>query len=157
MTIKLLAIGKTDHKALQELIAEYQNRLKHYIKFELEIIPDVKNVKNLSETQQKEKEGELILKKLNTTDVLVLLDENGKQYSSVDFSSFLQKKMNSGIKQLVFVIGGPYGFSDIVYQKAQGKISLSKMTFSHQMVRLFVIEQAYRAFTILKNEPYHHR
>lgn len=157
MTIKLLAIGKTDHKALQELIAEYHNRLKHYIKFELEIIPDIKNVKNLSETQQKEKEGELILKKLNTADVLVLLDENGKQYSSVDFSSFLQKKMNSGIKQLVFVIGGPYGFSDTVYQKAQGKISLSKMTFSHQMVRLFVIEQVYRAFTILKNEPYHHR
>lgn len=157
MTIKLIAIGKTDHKALQELIAEYQNRLKHYIKFELEIIPDIKNVKNLSETQQKEKEGALILKKLNATDVLVLLDENGKQYSSVDFSDFLQKKMNSGIKQLVFVIGGPYGFSNTVYQKAQGKISLSKMTFSHQMVRLFVIEQVYRAFTILKNEPYHHR
>jgi 23S rRNA (pseudouridine1915-N3)-methyltransferase len=157
MTIKLLAIGKTDHKALQELISEYQNRLKHYIKFELEIIPDIKNVKNLSETQQKEKEGELILKKLNTTDVLVLLDENGKQYSSVDFSGFLQKKMNSGIKQLVFVIGGPYGFSNTIYQKAQGKISLSKMTFSHQMVRLFVVEQLYRGFTILKNEPYHHR
>ena len=157
MTIKLLAIGKTDHKALQELISEYQNRLTHYIKFELEIIPDIKNVKNLSETQQKEKEGELILKKLNTSDVLVLLDENGKQYSSVDFSGFLQKKMNSGIKQLVFVIGGPYGFSNSIYQKAQGKISLSKMTFSHQMVRLFVVEQLYRGFTILKNEPYHHR
>ncbi len=157
MTIKLLAIGKTDHKALQELISEYQNRLTHYIKFELEIIPDIKNVKNLSETQQKEKEGELILKKLNTSDVLILLDENGKQYSSVDFSGFLQKKMNSGIKQLVFVIGGPYGFSNTIYQKAQGKISLSKMTFSHQMVRLFVVEQLYRGFTILKNEPYHHR
>lgn len=157
MNIKLLAIGKTDHIALQQLITEYQNRLKHYIKFELELIPDIKNVKNLSETQQKEKEGELILKKLNATDVLVLLDENGKQYSSVEFSSFLQKKMNSGIKQLVLVIGGPYGFSDSIYQKAQGKISLSKMTFSHQMVRLFVVEQVYRAFTILRNEPYHHQ
>lgn len=157
MTIRLLAIGKTDNKALQQLIAEYENRLKHYIKFELEIIPDIKNAKNLSEAQQKEKEGELILKKLNTTDVLILLDENGKQHSSIDFSNYLQKKMNSGIKQLVFVIGGPYGFSNSVYQKAQGKISLSKMTFSHQMVRLFVVEQVYRGFTILKNEPYHHR
>jgi 23S rRNA (pseudouridine1915-N3)-methyltransferase len=157
MTIKLLAIGKTDHKALEQLITEYQKRLKHYIKFELEFIPDIKNVKNLSETQQKEKEGVLILKKLSSTDVLVLLDENGNQHSSLDFSSYLQKKMNSGIKQLVFVIGGPYGFSNSVYQKAQGKISLSKMTFSHQMIRLFVVEQIYRAFTILKNEPYHHR
>ncbi|MFK7812326.1 MAG: 23S rRNA (pseudouridine(1915)-N(3))-methyltransferase RlmH [Maribacter sp.] len=157
MNIKLLTIGKTDNKALQQLIAEYENRLKHYVKFELEIIPDLKNAKNLSEAQQKEKEGELILKKLNATDVLVLLDENGKQYSSIDFSNYLQKKMNSGMKQLVFVIGGPYGFSESVYQKAQGKISLSKMTFSHQMVRLFIVEQVYRAFTILKNEPYHHR
>ena len=157
MTIKLIAIGKTDSKALLQLIAEYENRLKHYVKFEFEIIPDIKNSKNLSETQQKDKEGELILKKINTTDVLVLLDENGKQYSSEDFSNYLQKKMNSGIKQLVFIIGGPYGFSDSVYQKAQGKISLSKMTFSHQMVRLFVVEQVYRAFTILRNEPYHHR
>jgi 23S rRNA (pseudouridine1915-N3)-methyltransferase len=157
MNIKLLAIGKTDHKALQQLISEYESRLKHYIKFELEIIPDLKNVKNLSEAQQKEKEGELILKKLNATDILVLLDENGKQFSSVEFSGYLQKKMNSGIKQLVFVIGGPYGFSEDIYKKAQGKISLSKMTFSHQMVRLFVVEQVYRAFTILKNEPYHHR
>ena len=156
MTIRLLAIGKTDNKALQQLIAEYENRLKHYIKFELEIIPDLKKVKNLSEAQQKDKEGELIIKKLNATDVLILLDENGKQYGSVDFSNYLQKKMNSGLKQLVFVIGGPYGFSDAVYQKAQGKISLSKMTFSHQMVRLFFVEQVYRAFTILKNEPYHH-
>lgn len=157
MTIRLLTIGKTDNKALQQLITEYENRLKHYLKFELEIIPDIKNVKNLSEAQQKEKEGELILKKLSTTDILILLDENGKQYTSIEFSNYLQKKMNSGIKQLVFVIGGPYGFSTSVYQKAQGKISLSKMTFSHQMVRLFVVEQVYRAFTILKNEPYHHR
>jgi len=156
MTIKLLAIGKTDHKALQELITEYEQRLKHYVKFNLELIPDIKNAKNLSEKQQKEKEGALILKYLKPTDVLVLLDETGKQYSSIEFSNFLQKKMNSGIKQLVFVIGGPYGFSEAIYQKAQVKISLSKMTFSHQMVRLFVVEQVYRAFTILKNEPYHH-
>ncbi|WP_072990998.1 23S rRNA (pseudouridine(1915)-N(3))-methyltransferase RlmH [Pseudozobellia thermophila] len=157
MTIKLLAIGKTDSKPLQLLISEYENRLKHYIRFSMEVIPDIKNAKNLSEAQQKEKEGEMILKKLAPTDILILLDENGKQYTSVDFSNYLQKKMNSGIKQLVFVIGGPYGFSDAVYQKAQGKISLSKMTFSHQMVRLFFVEQVYRAFTILKNEPYHHR
>ncbi|WP_282055150.1 23S rRNA (pseudouridine(1915)-N(3))-methyltransferase RlmH [Maribacter luteus] len=157
MTIKLIAIGKTDNTSLQHLISDYEKRLGHYIKFELEIIPDIKNVKNLSEVQQKEKEGELILKKLNNTDVLILLDENGKQYDSVSFSNYLQKKMNSGIKQLVLAIGGPYGFSETVYAKAQGKISLSKMTFSHQMVRLFVVEQLYRAFTILKNEPYHHR
>ncbi|QLG43897.1 23S rRNA (pseudouridine(1915)-N(3))-methyltransferase RlmH [Costertonia aggregata] len=157
MTIKLLAIGKTDSKALRELVLEYENRLKHYVRFDLDIIPDIKNVKNLSEAQQKEKEGELILKKLLPTDVLILLDENGKQYSSIEFSKYLQKKMNSGIKQLVFVIGGPYGFNERLYQKAQGKLSLSKMTFSHQMVRLFTVEQVYRAFTILKNEPYHHR
>ena len=127
------------------------------MKFDLEIIPDIKNVKNLSEAQQKEKEGELILSKITPTDQLILLDENGKTFSSVGFSDFLQKKMNAGIKTLVFVIGGPYGFSETVYQKAQGKVSLSEMTFSHQMVRLFVIEQIYRGFTILRNEPYHHQ
>ena len=156
MKIKLLAIGKTDDKNLQALIGTYQNRLKHYINFQLEVIPDIKNAKNLSQQQQKEKEGELILKKLGSTDQLLLLDEKGKEFRSIEFSSFLQKKMNSGIKQLVLVIGGPYGFSDAVYKKSQGKISLSKMTFSHQMIRLFVVEQIYRAFTILKNEPYHH-
>ncbi|MBA6154709.1 23S rRNA (pseudouridine(1915)-N(3))-methyltransferase RlmH [Gelidibacter maritimus] len=157
MQIKLLAIGKTDHQQLQILINEYQKRLGFYIKFEFEIIPDLKKAKNLSEAQQKQKEGELILAKLGTSDLLILLDENGKQYDSVAFSEYLQKHMNSGIKQLVFVIGGPYGFSKDVYQKANGKISLSKMTFSHQMIRLFMIEQLYRAFTILRNEPYHHR
>lgn len=156
MNIKVLAIGKTDSKPLQILISEYEKRLKHYVRFELVAIPDIKNVKNLSEVQQKEKEGELVLKKLAPTDILVLLDEKGKQFSSIDFSKYLQKRMNSGIKQLVFAIGGPYGFSDAVHQKASGKISLSKMTFSHQMVRLFVVEQVYRAFTILRNEPYHH-
>jgi 23S rRNA (pseudouridine1915-N3)-methyltransferase len=157
MTIKLLAIGKTDNKELQKLIEDYQKRLGFYIKFEFEIIPDLKNSKNLSEEQQKQKEGDLILGKLNAIDVLILLDEKGKQMDSVSFSNYLQKHMNSGIKQLVFVIGGPYGFSKEVYKKAQGKLSLSKMTFSHQMVRLFVVEQLYRAFTILRNEPYHHK
>ena len=131
--------------------------MSFYIKFELEVIPDIKNVKNLSEAQQKEKEGELILSKISATDQLILLDENGSTFSSVAFSEYLQKKMNAGIKTLVFVIGGPYGFSEEVYKKAQGKVSLSEMTFSHQMVRLFVIEQLYRGFTILKNEPYHHQ
>ena len=157
MNIKLIAIGKTDHKNLQALMDEYQKRLSFYIKFELEIIPDIKNAKNLSEPQQKEKEGELILQKLSPTDFLILLDENGKSFSSVEFSEELQKKMNAGLKTLVYVIGGPYGFSEAVYQKAQQKISLSKMTFSHQMVRLFFIEQLYRGFTILRNEPSHHQ
>lgn len=157
MNIKLLAIGKTDNKNLQALIDEYTKRLSFYIKFDLEIIPDIKNVKNLSESQQKQKEGELILAKLSATDHLILLDENGKSFSSVGFADELQKKMNAGIKTLVFVIGGPYGFSEEVYQKANGKISLSAMTFSHQMVRLFVTEQIYRGFTILRNEPYHHQ
>lgn len=157
MNIKLLAIGKTDNKNLQVLMDEYSKRLGFYVKFDMEVIMDIKNVKNLSENQQKEKEGEQILAKIGATDQLILLDENGATFSSVGFSDYLQKKMNSGIKTLVFVIGGPYGFSDEVYAKAQGKISLSAMTFSHQMVRLFVIEQLYRGFTILKNEPYHHQ
>ena len=157
MNISLLTIGKTDNKSLQTLIDDYTKRLSFYVKFDLEIIPDIKNVKNLSEAQQKEKEGELILSKITPTDHLILLDENGKTFSSVGFSDFLQKKMNAGTKTLVFVIGGPYGFSETVYQKAQGKVSLSEMTFSHQMVRLFVIEQIYRGFTILRNEPYHHQ
>lgn len=157
MNIRLLAIGKTDNKALQQLMDDYMKRLSFYVKFELEVIPDIKNAKNLSEAQQKEKEGELILSKLSSTDQLILLDENGKSFSSVGFSEELQKKMNSGIKTLVFAIGGPYGFSDAVYSKAQGKVSLSAMTFSHQMVRLFFIEQLYRAFTILRGEPYHHQ
>ena len=157
MKIKLIAIGKTDSKELIKLIDDYKKRLGFYIKFEFEMIPDVKNSKNLSKAQQKEKEGALILKRLDANDQLILLDENGKQYHSVEFANFLQKKMNTGIKQLVFVIGGPYGFSEDVYKKSNAKISLSKMTFSHQMIRLFIIEQFYRAFTILRNEPYHHK
>ena len=157
MNIKLIAIGKTDNKNLQSLIDDYIKRLSFYIKFDLDIIADIKNAKNLSESQQKEKEGEIILSKITPTDQLILLDENGKTFSSMAFSEELQKKMNSGVKTLVFVIGGPYGFSEDVYKKAFGKISLSQMTFSHQMVRLFFIEQLYRGFTILKNEPYHHQ
>ena len=157
MKIKLLTIGKTDNAALAQLIKTYEARLKHYIQFSIEIIPDLKNTKNFSEEIQKEKEGDLILSKISSTDRMVLLDENGTSFDSMEFSKFLQKQMNSGIKQLVFVIGGPYGFSEKIYKKSQGKISLSKMTFSHQMVRLFAIEQIYRGFTILKNEPYHHQ
>jgi len=156
MTITLLVVGKTDSKELHDLIRSYENRLKHYIRFEFQVIPDLKNSKNLSKQQQKEKEGVSILKILKDSDALVLLDEKGKQFSSIEFAQMLQKRMNSGIKSLVFVIGGPYGFSEAVYKRAQEKMSLSKMTFSHQMIRLFFVEQLYRGFTILKNEPYHH-
>ncbi|WP_422860204.1 23S rRNA (pseudouridine(1915)-N(3))-methyltransferase RlmH [Flagellimonas sp. S174] len=157
MQITVLAIGKTDSKELASLIDEYKKRLGRYIKFELLVIPDLKNNKNLSESQQKTKEGKLILAQIETSDLVVLLDEKGKQFTSVSFSHYLQKKMNSGLKRLVFVIGGPYGFGDIVYERCNEKISLSSMTFSHQMVRLFAVEQLYRAFTILRNEPYHHQ
>ncbi|UJP65963.1 23S rRNA (pseudouridine(1915)-N(3))-methyltransferase RlmH [Mongoliitalea daihaiensis] len=157
MQIKLIAIGKTDNKELEKLIQDYIKRLSFYTKFELDIIPDIKNAKNLSEAAQKEKEGELILKKVQASDDLVLLDEQGKQYASMAFADYLQKKMNAGLKNLIFVIGGPYGFSEEVYKRANGKLSLSAMTFSHQMVRLFFVEQIYRAHTILRNEPYHHQ
>src|SRR5690554_948591 len=156
MNIKLLVVGKTDDKNLQALIEEYVKRVSFYVKFDVEIIPDIKNAKNLSVIQQKEKEGSLILSKVSSSDWLILLDEKGKSFSSTQFADFLQKRMNSGIKNLFFVIGGSYGFSDEVYAKANGKISLSSMTFSHQMVRLFFIEQLYRGYTILRNEPYHH-
>ncbi|MEP1954916.1 MAG: 23S rRNA (pseudouridine(1915)-N(3))-methyltransferase RlmH, partial [Algoriphagus sp.] len=147
---------KTDNKAILTLIEEYSKRLNFYIKFDFEVIPDLKNTKSLSELLQKEKEGELILKNIIPSDEVILLDERGKSYSSIDFSEFLQKKMNAGLKQLIFVIGGPYGFSDQVYARANAKLSISKMTFSHQMIRPFFIEQVYRGFTILRNEPYHH-
>lgn len=156
MKITLLLIGKTNDDYLKKGIGIYQDRLKNYITFELKTIPELKKTKSLSELQQKEQEGQLILELLKPQDTVLLLDEHGEEYSSVNFSAFLQKKMLSGIKNLIFVIGGPYGFSDKVYQRANGKISLSKMTFSHQMIRLIFIEQLYRAFTILKGEPYHH-
>lgn len=157
MTIKLLCIGKTDNRELKQLIEVYYKRLQFYNKFELEIIPDLKKTKNLDENKQKEKEGALILAKIQNSDFVVLLDENGKEFSSEKFSTYLQKRLNSGLKQLIFIIGGPYGFSEAIYQRADAKVALSQMTFSHQMVRLFFTEQLYRAFTILKNEPYHHR
>jgi 23S rRNA (pseudouridine1915-N3)-methyltransferase len=157
MTIKLLAIGKTDDPAIQKLTLEYIKRLGFYNKFELELIPDLKKTKNLDVNQQKQKEGELLLNQLSASDFVVLLDENGIQYTSEEFAEYVQKRLNSGLKQLIFIIGGPYGFSEDVYKRADSKVSLSKLTFSHQMVRLFFVEQLYRAFTILKNEPYHHR
>ena len=157
MKITLILNGKTDDDYLLTGISAYEKRLKHYIPFETVVIPALKNTKALSIEQQKEKEGELLFKEIQSTDRLILLDEGGKEYNSVDFSGFLQQQMNTGIKNLVFVVGGPYGFSDEVYKRANGKISLSRMTFSHQMVRLFFVEQLYRGMTILKNEPYHHQ
>lgn len=157
MNIKLIAVGKTDNPALQQLISTYEKRLSYYINFELQLLPDIKNSKSLSEEQQKIKEGELILSYIEPSHHLILLDERGKEYTSIAFADELQKKMNSGIKQLTFVIGGPYGFSQAIYQRANSKLSLSKLTFSHQMIRLFFVEQLYRAFTILRNEPYHHQ
>lgn len=156
MKIALIVIGKTDAGYFVEAINEYKNRLVHYIPFEMVVIPDIKNAKNLSESQQKEKEGELILKTLQAGDYLVLLDEKGKEFTSMQFSAYIEKKMHTVSKRLVFVVGGPYGFSEAVYKAAGEKISLSKMTFSHQMIRLIFVEQIYRAMTILNNEPYHH-
>ncbi len=156
MKIAFLVVGKTTDNALQNLQDQYNNRLKHYINFENIIIPELKNTKNLSEEVQKEKEGEQILKALDASDDVVLLDDKGKQYSSMDFSDFIQRKMNASTRRLVFIVGGPYGFSSSVYARANGKLSLSLMTFSHQMIRLLFVEQLYRAFTILKGEPYHH-
>lgn len=157
MKITLYVIGKTDNPHIKALTNVYMQRLQHYINFTLEVIPDIKNVKKLSESQQKTTEGDALLKKLQASDFLTVLDEKGMTYTSEDFAGFLQKKMNSGLKNLVFVVGGPYGFSDAIYQRANAKISLSSMTFSHQMVRPFFLEQLYRGFTILKNEPYHHK
>ena len=157
MNIKLIAVGKTDNPTLQQLISTYEKRLSYYINFELQLLSDIKNSKSLSEEQQKIKEGELILSYVEPSHHLILLDERGKEYTSIAFADELQKKMNTGIKQLTFVIGGPYGFSQAVYQRANSKLSLSKLTFSHQMIRLFFVEQLYRAFTILRNEPYHHQ
>ncbi len=154
MKISLLVIGKTTDGRLVSLIEEYQQRLKHYVPFELVILPDIKNAKSLTQDQLKAAEGEAILAKVGTTEV-VLLDEHGAEYRSVDFASWLQKKMGSG-RDLTLIIGGAYGFSPAVYERANGKLSLSQMTFSHQMIRLMAIEQIYRAMTILRNEPYHH-
>lgn len=157
MQVTLLCIGKTGKKFLEDGEQEYLKRLRHYISFQLQIIPDIKQAKSLSENQIKQKEGEMILEKVTPTDSLILLDEKGKEYTSTEFSAYLQEQFNRGGKHIYFVVGGPYGFSDAVYQRANGMISLSQMTFSHQMIRLFFIEQVYRAMTILRNEPYHHQ
>lgn len=157
MKITLLVIGKTEADYLRKGIEEYAKRLVHYVPFTMEIIPALKNTKNISEDQQKQKEGELILDQIKTGDFVVLLDENGKQFGSVKFSQYVQKIMLTGTRCMVFVVGGPYGFSEQVYQRANYKVSLSEMTFSHQMVRLIFVEQLYRALTILKGEPYHHQ
>lgn len=156
MKILLLAIGATDKTYMKEGINDYLKRLSFYIPFEMKVIPDLKNRQSLSFDLQREKEGQLILSQVLPGDHLILLDEHGDSYSSIEFSKWIQKKMATGLRQLVFVIGGPYGFSKAVYQRSDGKISLSEMTFSHQMVRMIFIEQLYRAMTIIKNEPYHH-
>ena len=156
MKITLLAIGKTNAKYLQEGIEQYTKRLSHYIPFELKILPDVKTTKALTTDKQKEMEGQMFLNTIQSGDVVVLLDERGKEMTSRDFSVYIDKKMVTVAKNLIFVIGGPYGFSAEMYNRANEKLSLSKMTFSHEMIRLFFIEQIYRAMTILKGEPYHH-
>jgi 23S rRNA (pseudouridine1915-N3)-methyltransferase len=156
MKIGLVVIGKTDDKFIAEGLKKYQNRLKHYISFEYIELPDVKRNKNLSQEQQKKMEGISLLNIIKPGDYVVLLDEKGKTFSSREFAAFTEKRMVAGTKRMLFIIGGPYGFSDEIYRVANDKVSLSKMTFSHQLVRLIFFEQLYRAMTILKNEPYHH-
>lgn len=155
MKVTLLVVGKTSDGYIDTLIQEYQKRLTHYLPFTLQVVPELKNTKSLTAEQQKQAEGEMIMRAITPSTDLILLDEHGKEYRSIEFADYLQKRMSSG-RDVVFVVGGPYGFADAVYQRANGKISLSKMTFSHQMVRLFFVEQLYRAMTILRGEPYHH-
>lgn len=156
MKTTLLVVGRTVEKHYITAINDYIERTKHFMSFDMEVIPELKNTKSLSMEQQKEKEGELILKALQSGDVVVLLDEHGKEMRSVEFANYIEKKMINVNKRLVFIIGGPYGFSEKVYQTAHEKISMSKMTFSHQMIRLIFVEQIYRAMTILNGGPYHH-
>ena len=156
MKIELAVIGKTSIGYLKQGIDEYIKRLKHYVPFEIKYIDDIKNTKNISEDQQKRTEGAKILSLLDKSDFVVLLDEHGKEYTSMQYSSYIKKRMLSGAKKVVFVIGGPYGFSQEVYDRANDKISFSKMTFNHEMIRLIFTEQLYRAYTIINHEPYHH-
>ena len=156
MNIELIVVGKTDMKEVEALVTMYTKRLNHYVKFAITTLADVRNTRKLSEAEQKRLEGEQILKLISDADHLMLLDEHGAELRSIEFADMLQRRMSAGTKRLVFVIGGPYGFSDAVYQRANSKLSLSKMTFSHQIVRAIFAEQLYRAFTILNNEPYHH-
>ncbi len=157
MKIVLIVVGKTTDSCLQQQIEMYSQRIQRYISFDLEVIPALKSAKNLSEEEIKRKEGLLILNKLQPADTVVLLDEQGKEYTSVQFSKYIDKQMQMSTKRLVFVVGGAYGFSAQVYAYARQKIALSKMTFSHQMIRLLFVEQLYRAFSIIKGEPYHHQ
>ena len=156
MNIDLRVVGKTDSREVDALVAAYSKRIEHYTRFSITYIPDIRNTKNLSSEQQKTAEGDAILQRVTDADALVLLDEHGDELRSVEFAAWLQKRMNSGLRRLVFVIGGPYGFSPAVYARANGKLSLSRMTFSHQIVRAIFTEQLYRAFSIIRNEPYHH-
>jgi 23S rRNA (pseudouridine1915-N3)-methyltransferase len=156
MRIHLLVVGKTNQDFVEKGVSEFVGRLKHYIPFEMEILPDLKNTKNFSSEQLKEKEGELILKFIQSGDYIVLLDEHGKEFTSLKLAEYLEKKTHTVPKRLLFIVGGAYGFSQKVYEAANEKIALSKMTFSHQMIRLIFVEQLYRAMTILNNEPYHH-
>jgi 23S rRNA (pseudouridine1915-N3)-methyltransferase len=156
MKIQVITIGKTDEATIVAGIQKYEKRLTHYTSFRWQILPDIKNVKHLTEAEQKHREGAAILKCLQPNDFLILLDEKGKQLTSVGFAGFLEQHQNRSTQQLIFVIGGPYGFDEEVYKRANYKLSLSSMTFSHQMIRLFFVEQVYRAFTIIKGEPYHH-
>lgn len=156
MRIILLSVGKTDDPAFSQIVGEYERRTNFYVSFETDVISDIKRTKKLSEKEQKKQEGEKILKYLLPTDYVILLDDKGREYSSIKFAEFLRRKMATVSKRLIFVIGGPYGFSEEVYERADEMISLSKMTFTHQMVRLVFVEQLYRAMTILHNEAYHH-
>ena len=156
MKAVLLTVGKTDIVSIATEINNYTKRIAYYLPFSMEIIPDIKNKKNLSQSQQKQKEGEFILSRLNNTDYVVLLDEGGRLFDSNQFAKHIEKKKNTVARNLIFVVGGPYGFSEAVRARANEKISLSKMTFTHHMVRLIFVEQFYRAMTILNNEPYHH-
>ena len=156
MKLLLLVVGRTVDKRLTALIDEYAGRLKHYVPFELEVVPELKNTKAMSHEVQKQREGELLQRQLREGDCVVLLDEGGKQYRSTEFAAYLDRKQQQAARRLVFVVGGPYGFSPDIYRLAQEKISLSLMTFSHQMIRLLFVEQLYRAMTILRGEPYHH-
>lgn len=155
MKITLLVVGKTTDARLQSLIDDYQQRLRHYVPFELVVIPELRNARSLSETQIKEQEGMEILRRVTPSMDMILLDEHGQERRSIEWAQWIQKKMAGG-RDLLFVVGGAYGFSNAVYERANGKISLSQMTFSHQMIRLFFVEQLYRAMTILRGEPYHH-
>lgn len=157
MQLTLLCIGKTGKSFLEQGEQEYMKRLSHYVSFDMVVLPDIKQAKSLSEEQIKVREGQQFLDKIQPQDTVLLLDERGKQFDSLEFSNYIQDQFNRGGKHIFFLVGGPYGFSEAIYQRANGKISLSKMTFSHQMIRLFFIEQLYRAMTILKGEPYHHR